>query len=671
MTARPIRRGPWAQLALVAAAITLARVVSAQTAAPAAAPASPAAAVSSGASASPPATAAPSPGDDGPAVVTVRGSRQPAKDLGGTDLRAQDVRAVPGTFGDPFQSIQALPGVVPMVSGLPYFYVRGAPPADTGYFIDGIPLPALFHIGPGPSVIPGALVEHIDFFPSTAPAQYGRFAGGIIAATTKPPATELHGEGEVRLFDASAFVEGPVGSDTSLLAAGRYGYPNLLLGIFAPNLSLSYWDYTLRVTHRLTPVDTLSLFAIGAYDHEEDSAQDLTPVDSQFHRVDLRLDHHWSGGSLRLATTIGHDRTATLFTDANQIVTDTSGRVRLELEQRLDQDTRLSAGVDANVAHYDYGFTGLGGGTVPVAYEQVGGAYFDAALRPIRGVDLDAGVRFDAYRASGKVTPSVDPKLAARIAIAPGWTWVSTFGAAHQQPAYVIPVPGLQFDPSTGLQGAYQISEGVETQLPLSLRSTVTAFYHADRNTDDFVGDCGTLASNCNDVNRVDGRTYGLEVLLRRALTERFSGWLSYTLSRAERWIGSTTYLSPFDRTHVFSAVTSYDFGNGYRAGVRATYYTGRPDIPSFSYPGSMTEFEFSPGQVPQHRLPDFFRIDARFEKRWELGHHRWISAIVEFFDANLAREAVEFQCNVASGLCTAQRVGPIALPSIGVDAGF
>jgi len=632
---------------------------------------SPPAPSSSAAPSAPPAVAPFSPADASPAVVTVRGTRQPAKDVGATDLRAQEIRDIPGTFGEPFQSVLAFPGVGTMVSGLPYVYVRGAPPADTGFFLDGIPLPALYHIGPGPSVVPPALVDHIDFFPSTAPAEYGRFAGGIIAATTAPPAKEMRGEAEVRLFDASAFVETPVGEQTSVLASGRYGYPNLLLGVFAPNLSLAYWDYTARITHRLTPVDTITLFAIGAYDHEEDSSQNLTPVDSEFHRVDLRYDHHWTGGSMRVGATIGHDRTATLFPDGNQIVTDTNGRLRLEIEQRLGNGTRLSGGVDANVARYPYGLASLGGGTTALSSEQFGGGYFDAAVRPMRGIDLDAGVRLDAYRANEKLTPSLDPKLAARIAVAPGWTWISTFGAAHQQPAYVLPVPGLQFDPSSGLQGAYQIAEGIEGHLPLGLRSTVTAFYNVDRNTNDFVGDCGTLATNCDQVNRVNGRTYGLEVLVQRALTERISGWVAYTLSRAERYIGNVTYLSPFDRTHMLSAVLSYDFGHGYRAGVRTTYYTGRPDIPSFAFPGSVTDFEFSPGQVPQHRLPSFFRVDARVEKRWELGNKRWITAIVEFFDANLAREAIDFQCNVTTGLCNSQLVGPIALPSVGVDVGF
>src|SRR5215472_13114090 len=157
------------------------------------------------------------------------------------------LRGVPGTFGDPFQTIASLPGVGPMASGLGYFYARGAPPADTGYFLDGIPLPSLFHIGPGPSVVPPALLERVEFFPATAPARFGRFAGGIVSGDTLAPGKVAKGEASVRLFDASALVESPIDSASTVLVAGRYGYPNLLLSVFAPQLSLSYGDYTFRL----------------------------------------------------------------------------------------------------------------------------------------------------------------------------------------------------------------------------------------------------------------------------------------------------------------------------------------------------------------------------------------------------------------------------------------
>ena len=57
--------------------------------------------------------------------VTVQGDRP---DPGQTTLRGGTVRQLPGAFGDAFRAIEAFPGVTPMASGLPYFFIRGAPP---------------------------------------------------------------------------------------------------------------------------------------------------------------------------------------------------------------------------------------------------------------------------------------------------------------------------------------------------------------------------------------------------------------------------------------------------------------------------------------------------------------------------------------------------------------
>jgi TonB dependent receptor/TonB-dependent Receptor Plug Domain len=610
--------------------------------------------------------------DGSPVEVTVRGLK-PSRDIGAQDMPASTLRDVPGTFGDPFQSVASLPGVGPMASGLSYFYARGAPPADTGYFLDGIPLPTLFHIGPGPSVVPPALLARVEFFPAAAPARFGRFAGGIIAGESALPSPHARGEASWRLFDASALVESPVGSDSSVLLAGRYGYPNLLLKFFAPLLSLSYGDYTFRLTHKLTDSDDISLFAIGAYDTEKDESGQLLPVDTRFQRVDLRYDHRWRDGRLRLATTFGDDRTAartfgllsTPFAGSSDALTETSVRVRFEVGQRLSAVSRLSAGADANglVDH-------SGSATVPNA-QQMAGAFLDLEVRPSDRVAIIAGGRVDAYASPGGVTGSVDPRLAVRIRVAPNVTSITTVGVAHQPPTYLLPVPGLRLDPADGLQAAYQYAQGAEVRLPWALSATLTAFYNADPGMNDFVSDCGAFAINCNVVARVDGATYGLEVIVQRAFSQKLAGWLSYTLLRAERHIGGIPFLSPFDRTNVLSAVVRYDFGHGIDAGVRATYNTGRPEIPSILLEGQSLATAFGATGVVQHRLPHFFRIDARAAKRWNLAEGRWLSAVLEFFNATMNREAVDFRCSIVEWRCTAERVGPIALPSIGLEGGF
>ena len=147
------------------------------------------------------------PAAEAPLDVTVRGQR---REIGETTLSAADVREMPGAFGDPFRAIEALPGVAPVVSGLPYFYIRGAPPNDNGYYVDGVRVPLLFHVGIGEAVIHPALIDHVDFFPGAAPAAYGGLAGAIIAGQTREPATEAHGQVNIRLFDAGGLVETPV-----------------------------------------------------------------------------------------------------------------------------------------------------------------------------------------------------------------------------------------------------------------------------------------------------------------------------------------------------------------------------------------------------------------------------------------------------------------------------
>jgi hypothetical protein len=613
-------------------------------------------------------TARAQPASDASVEVTVRG-KKPAGPAGADQVTSSDARAIPGTFGDPFQAVAALPGLSPMASGLPFFYVRGAPPADTGYFIDGVPVPTLFHIGPGASIVPEALVDHVDFFPGAAPARYGRFVGGVIAGQTTSPSGVSRGEASVRLFDASAFVETPLGESTDVVVAGRYGYPNLLLSIFAPTLSLHYGDYTFRWTRSLTDSDRISLFALGAYDHEEDSTQSLVPINSQFHRIDLRYDHRWATGSLRVATTFGYDRTSgNVPASVAETVESKSARFRVELLEHLGAAADLSAGADANALDYAYGLNegALASPASPVGSEQVAGAYADVTLHLLPGVDLVPGARVDEYHPSsglpGPTALAFDPKLVARLALSRTVTWVSTLGVAHQEPSYVVPIPGLRIIPTAGLQKVYSIAEGAETRLPWSLKARVTGFFAADRDVSDFVATCGASLS-CTSITSVDGSTYGLELLVERPLSRRLGGWLSYTLSRAARVLDNTSYLSPFDRTHVLSAVAHYDLGNGYGAGVRGTYYTGRPDIPP--------QPDVLPRASIQHRLPDYYRFDLRFDKRWAIGRREWLSVVAEFFDATLTKEAVDYKCNFLTRLCTAEYVGPIALPSLGLEGGW
>lgn len=658
-----------------------------------------------------------------PEEVQVHGRR--GRKAGQTTFGGAEVRQVPGAFGDAFRVMETLPGVTPMVSGLPFFFVRGAPPGNNGYYIDGIRIPLLYHVGAGPSVIHPGLIERVDFFPGGYPARYGRFAGGILSGETRRPATELHGEGNVRLFDAGALVEAPFADGRgTVLASGRYSYTAALISLAAPNAVLEYWDYQARATWNLGPRDQIGLFAFGSYDffgEKRPSGEIRTAFATQFHRVDARWDHELPNrGRLRLAATFGSDETGT---EELAGVRDRIVGARAYVEQPVGKSMLVRGGADVMLDHYDLltsnkeGQSESQAALYPPRNDLVVGMHLDTVIQATDGWEVTPGLRvdmFESVRKLGQVTrserrrsenaaiPSIDPRLLSRLRISKAVTLVSTFGISHQPPAFFVPVPGLQLGRlSQGLQTSVQTSQGVEIALPWAFTLTPTAFYHRYLGLTDFATTCGITDDGTGDEEgdcldkRVSGRTIGLELLLRRSLTQKLTGWISYTLSRTTRQTALAAYdletliggglearrqktvsydevAGDFDRTHVLNVIGAYDLGRGWRAGARFYYYTGRP------YSRRVYGYTIPP--FNERRFPDFYRIDTRLEKAWRIGEKGRVAFVIEWLNVTLRKEATSVTCGsnarsfqeaLQSDQCTFDEIGPVTIPSLGVEGSF
>jgi hypothetical protein len=612
-----------------------------------------------------------------------------------------------------------MPGVTPIISGLPFFYIRGAPPGDVGYYLDGVRVPYLFHVGAGPSVVHPAVIDRVDLFPGGYPARFGRFAGGIVTGETTAPADHLHGEFAIKLGEASALVETPfAGGKGDASLSGRYSYVAFLLSLLSPSTVLSYWDYQGRASYNLTPRDRLGVFAFGADDFlgTKTAGKTLTLFGTQFHRIDVRYDHRMDGdATLRTAATVGED-----LTDAGdgRSVRDRLVGVRNELHARLSPAVLLRAGVDAETDTYDVvagsalgpAEAALAANFFPSRTDLQAGVRADAVLDVTRAFELTPGARFDFFASQGATAVAVDPRLAARVRVKSRLHVLWTMGLAHQPPAFTIPIPGFQPGGLRGgLQTAVQESTGVEWELGGGTTATATFFHNdfidmsdalgvsqptaegclpgsfptstlagdpggppdshtcAPRFTQGTLGpdtsggggqgaeDSGTKQSIQALEARTNGTAYGFELYVKRKLTDRVGGFLSYTLSRSTRTYEDQSFVSSFDRTHVVNAALSYDLGRNWRAGGRVVFYTGLPKAPD---PTSAST-----------RLAPFFRLDVRLEKRWDIGKRFWVSFVLEWLNATLTKEQVGTSCTLQG--CQATTVGPITVPSIGVEGGF
>jgi hypothetical protein len=645
-----------------------------------------------------------------PGEVLVRGGKGAVGTAITDSFARTEVRQLPGAFGDPFRAIEVAPGLTPIVSGLPYFYVRGAPPGNVGYYFDGVRIPYLFHFGLGPSVIQPALVARTDIHKGGYPAALGRWAGGVVDSAAVPPSDRAHGEGVIRVIDAGGLVEAPFADGRgAALAGGRYSYTSALFSLLDAKTSLDYRDYQSRISYAVTDRDVVSLLVFGAYDHatqratpdratlDAASGNDLRPNEvreievvlfaSEFHRADLRWDHAFrGGGAMRLAGTLGFDRTRI---EARRAAEDLMTGTRLEFVQPVSSKVTVRAGADLVVDRYH-------GDALPrfaddddvVARQRrlfatrtdfATGVRADAVIVLDPRMEVTPGVRLDVYGSDEARAIGIDPRIAARFAISDKVRIVHAYGLATQPPSPPIALPAVSIARlEGGLQRSAHTSAGVELDLPSDITSTATVFHQAFYDLNDALG---TAQVQIIDIEKSDsllgksrGSAYGLELGLRRKLTRTIGGFIAYTLSRSERTTEGRTFLSAYDRPHVLNAALSFDLGKGWRLGSRLVYYSGGPTTPEApKFPGQVVG-------VPPSRTPDFVRLDARIEKRWRVGARGYVAVVLEALNATLSTETTGYQCGTQLSVpgvnrdaprCAERVFGPVSVPSLGIEGGF
>jgi TonB family protein len=583
-----------------------------------------------------------------PEEVSIRGEREEPST---NHFQRAETRRVAGAFGDPFRVVEALPGMAPWLSGLPYYYVRGSPPGGVGYFIDGISIPLLFHVGAGPSTMAPAFVDSVDLFPGAYPAQYGRYVGAVIAGKTRPPASDSpHAEFSVRFFDADASASTPFDAGRGTVAVGaRYAYTGPLISLFAPGYALGYWDYQVRASHGIGERGELTLFAFGAFDQLRNAGVQVYRV--EYHRVDLRYDHQTAAGTVRLAWTFSQDDAATAdSTSGAQAARRGPGwRLRAEIDQRLGSTMRARAGADVATHRFDVDafpmFASLP--TIDGPHTDFeAGAYADAIWRPLRVLEIVPGVRLDVGRWRDRPDVALQPRLASRVSLAPRLVWLSAFGFSHQTPTEAVFIPASPPDPiELSTRDGYQLSEALELRMPARMRLRVAAY------------DSRVLARHVLGTDRSgEEESRGVEILFHRDLTERLGGFVSYTLARTD-WtdvVAGTTGRAPWDRTHVLTAAAGYDLDRGWRVSARFFVESGRP---AQSCGGAASD------------LPVFYRVDAKVEKQWRWPRGQWLTVSLEAFNATDQAEPIGNTCQ--NGHSFVQTQTPIVLPTLGLEGGL
>ena len=658
----------------------------------------------------------------GPIEVTIRGARPPREVVKRT-LEQREISRIPGTNGDALRSIQSLPGVARPPGGAGLLIVRGSAPQDTQTFIDGTPVPLIYHFGGLSSVVPTEMVEKIDFYPGNFSAQYGRVQGGIVDAGLRGPKDDgkYHGLLQVDLIDARALLEGPIPllKGWRFAAAGRRSYVDAWLGPVLKSAGASvtqapvYYDYQFVIETNPTVDSKLRVSFFGSDDNlkilldkptaGEPALAGNIGLHTAFKRLQLKYTNDLGGGDrINLVFALGQDNIDFGLSSFYFLLDIKTITGRLELTKKLFKGAILNAGIDMFEGFYNVNFRGPAAaapGQAPnqpfstrtVREQKISGtgylpaAYVEAELAPTARLKIVPGLRVDYANTTKRFDGS--PRFNARFGLFPEYpktTLKAGLGFFHQPPQFQEALPPLG---SKGLKSnrAIHYALGVEQELSRRIEASVEGFY---KQLDSLViGNASPTGAALDYTNVGKGYVIGSELLIKYKPDERFFGWIAYTLSRSARIDGpdQVEHLIQFDQTHILTILGSYRLGHGWEFGARFRLVSGSLITPSvcdksaadcdpnrtgslFHAPsGVYTPIPFS-GAFSE-RLPLFHQLDIRVDKRWKFTN--WaLSAYLDVQNVynHANTEGLQYNFNFT----TRQYVSGLPiLPSIGIRGEF
>jgi len=584
------------------------------------------------------------------ATVVVEGERR-SPDITERTLSQEEVRYLPGTGGDVVKVVQNLPGVARAPLGVGQLIIRGTAPEDSAYFLDGAPIPIVFHFSGLSTVLNGDFVAEVAYLPGNYGVRYGRALGGLVDLRTKDTIPERSdGYVALDLFQGTAWVEQKLSDRTAVqLSVRRSWVDAVLTPILSSGASTvrapQYWDAQARVLHQLKgggSVDVLGLFSDDRFKvvGDEDGAIAIG-LNTTFGRGRVRWLQPLGEWENELTVSAGPDSQVFAFDGNPEAAFERSLRVSVREEVSHEGgpgDVGLRAGLDLVAGRDAFQYEGFGTSERGDAWRAQPALYAEPQFT-FGGLRVFPGVRADLLATdAGQLALTVDPRLGSRFVVGPTTTLKASVGRYSQFAGARQLTPASEEDPDAdgtdGLRPSWslQSSLGVEQALPMSFTLEGTVFYN--RLYDLVVGRedrlrffTGPPSQGPFDsepyANEGSGRVCGAEVLLRLDLP-RTVGLLSATFSNANRVDREGEQsLYTYDQPFVVNALASQELPKGWRVGGRFRTSAGYPYTPVVNRVYDLESRSFLPvyGEADSARLPVFWSVDLRIDKAWQFKH--------------------------------------------------
>ena len=586
--------------------------------------------------------------------------------MGVQKLTTAEIRNIPVLFGekDVLKTIQLLPGIQSAADGNSGFYVRGGGADQNLILLDEATVYNPSHLLGFFSTFNSDAIKDVTVYKGAMPAEYGgRLSSAVDIRMNDGNDKDYHFGGGIGLISSRLNAEGPIVKDQgSFSVSGRRTYADVFLKLSGDSStrqnSLYFYDLNIKGNYRLGSRDRVYL---SGYFGRDNLAFGQT----------FGIDYGNATGTARW----NHVFNSRLFSNASFIYSDYSYKIRInsnnndihitsdirdlnlkdDLQYYIDAGNKIDFGM--SVIHHT-----ISPGVISASrqssynslslqkkYSLENTVYISHEWSPVERLHFNYGMRgtsfsvlgpgtFYTYDGGGNTTDS------------------AKYRAGKFVKTYVNAEPRVSASWQVGASGSVKAGYNRNTQVLHLLSNSTSAnptdlWIPSSNNVKPEVADQVSLGyfRNFNDdryelsaegyyktmSNQIDykngaqlvanenveselvygrGRAYGLELFLKKK-EGRFTGWVSYTLSRTELRIEGVNrgqwYPARQDRTHDIGVVGIYQASRRWTLSGTWVYYTGNAvTFPSGKYQvAGQTAFLYT--ERNGYRMPAYHRMDV------------------------------------------------------------
>jgi hypothetical protein len=582
-------------------------------------------------------------------------------------LQAKDIKKIPALFGevDVIKAMQLLPGVQSTGEGFSGFNVRGGSPDQNLILFDEATVYNASHLMGFFSVFNNDAVKDLKLYKGDIPAEYGGRLSSLLDIRMKEGnQKEWHATGGLGLISSRLTVEGPIIKDKfSILVAGRRTYADLFLLLSSDDAiksnQLYFYDLNLKANYRISDKDRI--FVSGYFGRDILNFGDMFSFDWGNYTLTTRWNHLFSEKLFSNFSFIYSKYDYIMGSGTNELGFKWTSnledyKIKADFSYYPNPNNTIKFGLEAIHHHFNPGFARSINDSsamanslkMPESNALEYAVYLSNEHKLTKRLTANYGLRISAFQNMGESTvynfddsyqkidsttyedwdifntfSGLEPRLSLNYTL----NQRSSIKASYSRTKQYVHLASnstagspldvwLPSSPNIDPQLANQVALGYFRNFLNDYYETSVEVYYKDMENQIDFRDHAELMLNPElegEFRVGDAWSYGAEFLIRKQ-QGRFTGWISYTLSKAERKIpeinSGRVYSSSYDRPHNLALVGNLELGKRLIIAATWVYATGSPvTFPTGRYEqGNMIIPIYSDRN--SYRMPDYHRMD-------------------------------------------------------------